>query len=82
MSYVSSVPPSDPEQLPGYIHQELMSITGALSQLQDGRYTVLYHPPPRFIPGTVVYADGTSWDPGSGEGLYRYSLAGSWIFIG
>ena len=32
--------------------------------------------------GDVVYADGTSWDPGSGEGIYRYSVAGSWVFIG
>jgi hypothetical protein len=29
--------------------------------------------------GQVVYADGTNWDPGSGEGLYVYKAG--WIFI-
>lgn len=28
--------------------------------------------------GMIVYADGTSWDPGSGEGIYG-RVAGSWI---
>lgn len=30
--------------------------------------------------GQVAYADGTNWDPGSGEGLYLYKSAG-WTFI-
>lgn len=30
--------------------------------------------------GTVLYADGTDWDPGSGEGLYVYK-SGGWTFI-
>jgi len=30
-------------------------------------------PPSEFrVDGTLVYADGTSWDPGSGEGFYAY----------
>lgn len=31
--------------------------------------------------GRVVYADGASWDPGSGEGIYAY-YAGSWKKLG
>jgi hypothetical protein len=30
--------------------------------------------------GMVAYADGTDWDPGSGEGLYVYK-SGGWTFI-
>lgn len=37
--------------------------------------------PPRIFEGMVVYADGTSWNPGSGEGLYRYD-GSSWNFLG
>jgi hypothetical protein len=36
--------------------------------------------PIRYRDGTVIYADGTNWDPGSGEGLYRYG-GGAWNFI-
>ena len=31
--------------------------------------------------GLVAYADGTSWNPGSGEGFYGY-YAGSWKKLG
>jgi hypothetical protein len=40
---------------------------------------VLYAEPLKPRPGWIVYADGTSWNPAGGrEGLYRYSLAGTW----
>jgi hypothetical protein len=33
--------------------------------------------------GMVVLADGVSWDPGSGEGMYRRNAANTaWVFIG
>ena len=31
--------------------------------------------------GMIVYADGTSWNPGSGEGVYRYNGT-AWVFLG
>lgn len=31
--------------------------------------------------GTLAWADGTNWDPGSGEGLYRYTGA-TWSKVG
>ncbi len=37
--------------------------------------------PERVEDGMVVFADGTNWDPGSGEGFYGY-YAGSWHFLG
>lgn len=30
--------------------------------------------------GLIVYADGTDWNPGSGEGVYVYK-SGGWTFI-
>lgn len=32
--------------------------------------------------GTIAYADGTGWNPGSGEGVYRYGSDGLWHFLG
>lgn len=37
--------------------------------------------PGNAVRGTLAYADGTSWDPGSGEGVYRYNGT-SWVFLG
>lgn len=31
--------------------------------------------------GTVAYADGTTWNPGSGEGVYVYKSTG-WVLLG
>lgn len=30
--------------------------------------------------GLIVYADGTNWNPGSGEGIYVYKSA--WVLLG
>ena len=38
--------------------------------------TVAPFPP---VTGQLVIADGTSWDPGSGRGLYYYD--GTWIKV-
>lgn len=31
--------------------------------------------------GQIVRADGTNWDPGSGDGFYGYH-SGAWVFLG
>lgn len=43
----------------------------------------LHAEPKRVWAGMVVLADGTDWNPGSGEGMYRRNAANSaWTFIG
>ncbi len=37
--------------------------------------------PARYGDGMMVYADGTNWDPGSGEGVYCYYATG-WNYLG
>ena len=29
--------------------------------------------------GDIRYADGSNWNPGSGEGIYFYNSAGNWV---
>ena len=41
----------------------------------------LHEEPLRPRDGMVVYADGSNWDPGSGEGIYAY-VAGAWVPAG
>ena len=38
----------------------------------------LYAAPDRLIDGMVVKADGTTWNPGSGAGVYAY-VASAWV---
>lgn len=41
----------------------------------------LYAAPKKYREGTLVKADGTSWNPGSGAGVYCYR-ASAWRFLG
>ena len=44
------------------------------------RFVPLHAAPLRPRVGDVVYADGSDWDPGSGEGLYVYT-SGGWVAL-
>lgn len=41
----------------------------------------LYAQPDRIFEGMIVKADGTTWNPGSGAGIYLYR-GGAWRFLG
>lgn len=44
---------------------------------------VLYAVPDQPRAGMVIYADGTRWNPGAGEGVYRRNAANTaWVFLG
>jgi hypothetical protein len=40
-----------------------------------------HNEPPKPLEGMLVLADGTDWDPGSGEGFYGYR-GGAWVKLG
>lgn len=65
-----------------WLNRELQRISADLSFLRAGHYEVIYAEPTRPRQGDVRYADGTEWDPGSGEGLYLYKSDGAWHFLG
>lgn len=82
MSYTPNIPPQDTERLLEYLDQEFIRISQILNRVESGEYEILYKEPRKYFPGLVVYADGTQWNPGSGEGLYRRSLANTWVKVG
>lgn len=41
----------------------------------------LYAAPKKYREGTIVKADGTTWNPGSGAGVYC-RRGGAWTFLG
>lgn len=75
-TYRAGQPPEDPAALPGFLRSELASVEQAAVQAEPYvRLQVLYAQPTKMFPAMLVYADGTTWNPGSGEGLYRRNAA-------
>lgn len=55
--------------------------TIAREQAQPSEYVALktiYAAPARIFEGMVVKADGTTWNPGAGAGVYAY-VGGAWV---
>lgn len=74
--------PRSPAELPAWMTQEFQNIAAALV----GSFPTLWLAPQAVEPakpreGVMANANGTSWDPGSGAGLYIYR-SGAWVFIG
>lgn len=72
-SYSPGQPPADPQALPQYLAMEFAKIQQAVSRLAAGHLDPAYVAPDKPRDGDIRFADGTSWDPGSGSGLYYYS---------
>jgi hypothetical protein len=75
---------SDASGLGQFLQDELSRIATALNNGNErAKYLVLYGPPDKYEAGDTVYADGTSWNPGSGEGKYRRNKGNTaWVFEG
>ena len=70
--------PSDPEDLPRYIFEEFLKLQGALEENPTTFIEVKNVTPSRKKQGDIVYADGTNFDPGGGEGIYFVNAAGNY----
>lgn len=74
--------PTDPRELGSYLDGELNRLWGSLQALAAGHLTITYVEPDKPRPGDIRYADGTEWNPGSGEGIYRRTLSDTWVKVG
>lgn len=75
----SLITAGDLETLKQQLRQELDTI--AREQSQPSEYLALktlYAAPKRIFDGMVILADGTTYDPGSGAGVYA-RIAGTWV---
>ena len=83
MSYIPD-PLYDDTELGRYLSRELQKISDqtTVNQVDGIEFKVWNVLPDKPRAGQVYYADGTQWNPGSGEGLYRYSTGGSWVLLG
>lgn len=60
-----------------YVEDEFAQVASSLQG--DDPFNVLFVAPPKPRQGMLVYADGTHWNPGSGEGFYEYTSGGLWV---
>ena len=80
--YLSKIPPTESAQLPDFIARELEEISRAWSEPNEFlTLDTSYKAPSKLREGMIVLADGSSWNPGSGAGVYCYR-GGSWRFLG
>ena len=73
--------PDDAKQLQPFLRDQLEQVAGSLNTLADGQLDASTVAPSKPRSGMIRYADGTDWNPGSGEGFYGY-YGGAWHFLG
>lgn len=71
--------PKDLPNLIRYLFRELVRVAQAINTLPANAPTLNVEPE-RPAEGDFIIADGTDFDPGSGNGLY-IRLNGAWVFI-
>ncbi len=75
--------PNSPTDFRAWVEEELRHMADAMSEIEPD--TIILKQwnaePDKLYDGLVVYADGTNWNPGSGEGVYVY-YAAAWHFLG
>lgn len=79
--------PGDPgeitslEQLTRYVRDMEQRVSAVVQLLAQGHLDVVYTAPQKPRDGDIWYADGTSWNPGSGRGAYIFKV-NAWAFLG
>ena len=78
--YTPGQVPEDAAEMPRFLFEQLQSISAALA-LVRGHLDETHVAPAKPRTGDVVLADGTNWDPGSGQGYYGY-YGSAWHKLG
>lgn len=60
------------EEAVAFLIEENRRIAAALNARLEGILPEIHAEPTKLISGMVAFADGTDWDPGSGQGVYCY----------
>lgn len=86
VGYSAGPVPTNPADIPRYLDEELGRIAGVFAALLAPALSLRLAPasaaPETPVMGMVIYTEGTSWNPGSGEGYYYYNRDGVWSPLG
>lgn len=66
------------DELRQWVEAEFNRLATSIQIVDGVQYNVLYAAPAGPVAGMTVFADGTTWNPGSGRGLYEYRTS-SWV---
>ncbi len=72
VSYFANQCPPDPIDIPRFLNEELLRLQSAIAALALGHVDKTHVEPSKPRDGDIRYADGTDWDPGSGQGIYHF----------
>ena len=81
MRYEPGPSPQTGEDTLAYVLQEFRNIAAAFTEVEEILLVELNVEPDKPRDGMVVLADGTNWNPGSGQGMYG-RIGGAWVQIG
>lgn len=81
VQYSPGIPPENAAEMRRFLLDEFNRIAAAISLLAAGHIDKTYVAPPKPRDGDIRMADGASWNPGSGAGVYAYYGA-AWHFLG
>jgi hypothetical protein len=81
IEYSPNQPPSNPAELQRYLIDEFQRISAAINALSAGHLDKSYAAPEKPRDGDIRYADGVTYNPGSGVGIYYYN-GSNWVFLG
>lgn len=73
IQYNPGDPPVDPAQLQRYLREEMNKIAATVAALAAGHLDKTTVAPTKPRDGDIRYADGTTWNPGAGAGIYWFN---------
>jgi len=77
MAYSPGLVPNDPKEAVRFLQDELRKISEELNNATGRNILFLNVAPTKPREGMIYGADGTNWNPGSGQGIYCY-YGGAW----
>ena len=71
--------PLNQEDLGVYLINELKRLSAIIFNQAPFRLERMNVAPDKPRLGDIRYADGSNWNPGSGEGIYFFNSSGNWV---
>ena len=70
--YTPGTVPRDQEQMVNFLQDELLKLQNVIAALAAGHVDETHVAPTKPRTGDIRLADGTNWNPGTGQGVYAY----------
>jgi len=77
MDYTPGIVPDDPLEVQRFLREELQKLAYVLREAPARNLEFRTVAPTKPREGMIYGADGTSWNPGGGKGIYAY-YGGAW----